>query len=232
MNIRGIYKTSLIDYPGRICTVLFCGGCNLRCRFCHNPDLACNKPHLERTTNEEALAFLHKRRGLIDGVTISGGEPTISKNIMQFISKVKNFSLEVKLDTNGLNPAAVEALVKDNLLDYAAVDVKTSPEKYEELAGQRIDFRNIIETIDILKNSGIDYELRTTCIPSYVTIDDLARIGKLVGRVKRYYLQQFTTHVPLLDQTIQMLEPYPVNILHEFRECVSSFSDFTDIRGI
>jgi len=145
MNIRGIYKTSLIDFPGKISTVLFSGGCNMRCRFCHNPDLACNWQDLELSSNEEALDIISRRKKVIDGVTISGGEPTLSKNIDSFIRQIKSLGLAVKLDSNGLKPDVISRLIGQNLVDYVAVDIKTSPEKYRSLTDSEADFASIVQ---------------------------------------------------------------------------------------
>jgi len=232
MNIRGIRKTSLIDYPGRICTVLFSGGCNLRCRYCHNPDLACNRSDLQSSTNEEALEYIERRKNQIDGVTLSGGEPTLSKNIIEFIEKIKKLSLSVKLDTNGLKPDVVDSLIKKKLLDYVALDVKTSPGKYRELTNCDVDTGLIKKTCAVLKKSGIAYEIRTTCIPGFVTMKDLSEIKNFLGRVKSYFLHQFVKDVPLIDESFVKIEPYPVKTLCEMLDFVKTFSDENGIRGI
>ena len=232
MNIRGIYKTSLIDYPGKISTVLFSGGCNLQCRFCHNPDLAANWGDMVLSSNEEVLDLLRKRKKIIDGVTISGGEPTLSRNIDSFIEKIKELSLAVKLDSNGLKPHVLERLIKKNLLDYAAIDIKTSPEKYPYLTNSDTDFSRIIESFDIVRASGIDYEARTTCIPAFVTMEDLASIRESIGPVKQYYLQQFQRDVRLLDRSWEIIEPYPPEVLLRFRDFILTFADRCEIRGI
>jgi pyruvate formate lyase activating enzyme len=232
MNIRGIYKTSLIDYPGKISTVLFSGGCNLQCRFCHNPDLAANWEDLALSSNEEALDLLRKRKRVIDGVTITGGEPTLSRNIESFIEKIKELNLAVKLDSNGLQPHVLERLIKKNLLDYAAIDIKTSPEKYPCVTNSDADFKRVIESFDIIRASGIDYEARTTCIPAYVTMEDLAGIRDAVGPLKQYYLQQFQRDVRLLDRSWEVIEPYPPEILRRFRDFILTFADRCEIRGI
>jgi len=232
MNIRGIYKTSLIDFPGKISTVIFSGGCNLRCRFCHNPDLACNWEDLALSSNEDALDLLRKRKKIVDSVTISGGEPTLSRNIDSFLEKIKELKLAVKLDSNGLQPQVLERLIKKNLLDYAAIDIKTSPEKYRFVTNSDADFNRIIESIDIVRRGGIDYEARTTCIPAFVTMEDLASIGDSIGPVKKYYLQQFQRDVRLLDRTWEIIEPYPPETLRLFSKFILTFADQCEIRGI
>jgi pyruvate formate lyase activating enzyme len=232
MNIRGIYKTSLIDFPGKISTVLFSGGCNMRCRFCHNPDLACNWQDLELSSNEEALDLISRRKKVIDGVTISGGEPTLSKNIDSFIRQIKSLGLAVKLDSNGLKPDVISRLIEQNLVDYVAVDIKTSPEKYRSLTDSEADFDSIVQCINILKKSGIDYEVRTTCVPGYVTLEDLAGIRDAIGRVRAYHLQQFQSDAHLLDPLWETIKPYPRETLLTFRDFVLTFADRCELRGL
>ncbi len=231
MNIRGIYKTSLIDYPGKICTVFFSGGCNLRCRYCHNSDLACNSSELPQYTDEEALALLVSRKHLIDAVTLSGGEPTLFDNIEWFAASIRDIGLSVKVDTNGLRPDVISALAGKQLIDYVALDIKTSPEKYSELAGVDIDFAAISETVTILKSSSIEYEIRTTCVPGYVTNSDLESIGEQIGTVKQYYLQQFRNDADLIDEALKTLQPYPIFLLDELCKTVLTFSEQCGIRG-
>ncbi|OHD63244.1 MAG: anaerobic ribonucleoside-triphosphate reductase activating protein [Spirochaetes bacterium RBG_13_51_14] len=232
MNIRGIYKTSLIDFPGKICTVLFSGGCNLRCRFCHNPDLADNWKVLELASNEEAIDLIRKRKKVIDAVTISGGEPTLSLNIDSFFEKIKELGMSIKLDSNGLHPEVISRLIGKRLLDYAAIDIKTSPEKYRLVTGTDVDFSRIVESIDILRTGGIDYEVRTTSIPGYVTLDDFAGIRDRIGRVRSYCLQQFHRDARLLDRSWESIEPYPVEKILAIREFVLTFADRCELRGI
>ena len=232
MNIRGIYKTSLIDYPGKISMVLFSGGCNLKCKYCHNPDFAENRENLESFTNNEVLNLLNERKNLIDGVTLSGGEPTLNHNIDDFIKDIKKMGLSIKLDTNGLKPDVVERLTSKKLLDYTAVDIKTSPDKYEDLTNTKIDFSKIVESINILKKSNSDYEIRTTCVPGFTGIDDFKVIKEFTGKVKRYYLQKFVSSIPLIDDSLKDLKPYSKNDINDFREFVQTFSETCDIRWV
>ena len=231
MNIKGVQKTSLVDFPGRLSTVLFAGGCNLNCKFCHNPELACNSCALSSYKNEEAIEFLNKRRGLIDGVVISGGEPTLSAGIDDFCRTMKENFLLVKIDTNGLRPKVIEKLLNSGLLDYVAIDMKTSPAKYNFLTDSNVDFSKIKRTIDAVRESGVDYELRTTCIPGFVTMEDFESIKSEIGHIKNYYLQQFVNTVTL-DASLQEYVPYTASVLHEFREFVQTFSDVCEIRGL
>ena len=231
MNIKGIHKTSLIDFPGSISAIIFSGGCNLRCRYCHNPDLACNSCGLQGYSNDEALSFIMSRIHLIDAVVLSGGEPTLSPRIKDFTKTIKNLGLKVKLDTNGFNPDIVNDLVLEGLLDYIAMDIKTSPEKYHLLTGNDSPFDTIIDTLDILRHSGVLYELRTTCIPEYVTMDDLFAIRDKVEHVDAYFLQQFV-NTTTLDEAFHTIQPYPPETLISFRQFVSTFADTCEVRGI
>ncbi len=231
MNFKGIHKTSLVDYPGKISTVLFAGGCNLNCRYCYNPELVNNSKELETLKVNDILASLKKRKKLIDGVVISGGEPTLLKNIDVFIESIKGIPLSVKIDTNGLKPDIIEALLSKNLLDYIAIDIKTSPEKYESLTRKKIDFTHIKRTIDMVKKSGVDYEIRTTCIPDYITLDDIKIIKKEIGKVKKYFLQQFVNKLTM-DTGMQIVKPYPVPVLNEFKEVVETFAEKCELRGV
>ncbi|HNX23665.1 MAG TPA: anaerobic ribonucleoside-triphosphate reductase activating protein [Spirochaetota bacterium] len=232
MNIRGLYKTSLVDYPGKVSSVIFTGGCNLRCGYCHNPELALNSPALEKIDESEVFAFLEKRKGLLDGITVSGGEPTMDRGLIPFLEKVKSLGFPVKLDTNGFFPRVVSECIEKKLIDYAAVDVKTSPEKYPSLTGKDVSFKDVLATLDILRNSLIDYEIRTTCVPGFVTIEDMTSIGAAAGRVKKYYLQQFVNIHTLLDSGIKMLSPYKTDYLNKLKDEAEKFSDFCSIRGI
>lgn len=204
----------------------------MRCLYCHNPELACNSSGISGISNEEVLDLVkaRRRRGLIDGVSLSGGEPTLAKNIEPFIRELRDAGLAIKLDTNGLNPSLVAKLLADNLLDYVAMDVKTSPEKYGDLTGARNAFPLVLRTINTVRESGIDYELRTTCVPHYVAMEDFVTIRGDIGHVRRYYLQQFVNLVTL-DESMGKVAPYPVTRLREFRDYVKTFADVCEIRG-
>jgi len=232
MNIRGLFKTSLVDYPGKVSAVIFIGGCNLRCGYCHNPELALNNPAIEKIEESEVLEFLKKRKGLLDGITVSGGEPTMDRGLIPFLEKVRTLGLSIKLDTNGFFPRVVYECLEKKLIDYAAVDVKTSPEKYPLLTGKDISFKDVLSTLEILKNSLTDFEIRTTCVPGFATVDDIKKIGEATGRLKKYYLQQFVNTNTLLDSGIKMLNPYSADYLRQLKAEAEKFSDFCSIRGI
>ncbi len=232
MNIRGLSKTSLVDYPGRVTAVIFTGGCNLRCGYCHNPALALNSDEFEKIDDEVVFQFLKKRKGLIDGVTVSGGEPTLDRDLLPFLARIKNEGFLVKLDTNGFLPSVIRECLKDKLVDYIAVDVKTSPGKYSSLTGVDADFNKLISTLDSIRSSETDYEIRTTCVPGFVTLEDITLIGNSVGKVKNWFLQQFVNIHTLLDPDAEKISPYPVPYLHLMRDEVLKFAGKCTIRGI
>ncbi len=231
MNIKGIQKTSLVDFPGIISTVLFYGGCNLNCRYCYNPELIVISDSLRSHSINEISSFLKNRQGLIDGVVITGGEPTLSDDLIEIAVLIKEIPLKLKIDSNGLKPEKINSLLEKKLIDYAAIDIKTSPEKYHSLTRKKIDFSLIKKTVELLKSHNIDYELRTTCIPEYVTLDDLKLIKDELGPVKRYYLQQYVNKITL-DKDFREIMPYSKPILQEFKKFIKTFSEVCEIRGI
>lgn len=231
MIIKGLQKTSLVDFPGRISSIIFLFGCNLRCGFCHNPDLVFNN-NSESINAGYVIDFLQKRSSLIEGVVVTGGEPAISAGLESFLQKIRDLSLQIKLDTNGLNPGIIGLLLKNNLIDYLAIDVKTSPGKYKKLTGVDVDFESIKTTIDLAREAGTDYEIRTTCVPGFVDMNDLEIIKHEIGIVKKYYLQQFVNSVEMVDPAFKDLQPYKKETMYKFREFVTGFSEVCEVRGI
>ena len=232
MNVRGIYKSSLIDYPGKIATVIFNSGCNFRCGFCHNPDFVINSHMLKEVHYDEIIRFIVSRAKLIDGVVVSGGEPTLSEDLPEFLEKIKECGFCIKLDTNGSHPEIIEDLLSKNLLDYIALDIKTSPKLYPELTFSDITFDKILETLSFIKKSGIEYELRTTCIPGFINCEILEEIGGLTGNVKAYYLQQFSILPSLLDNNYKSITPFRIDYLNDLLSIVRKFSETCSIRGV
>ena len=165
MRIGGIQKISLIDFPGKVSTVIFTQGCNFRCEFCHNPSLVLPEMFNHVIDDGEVLSFLESRKGLIDGVVLSGGEPTIQADLCQFIEKTKKMGFLIKLDTNGTNPDVLSDLYSKNLLDYVAMDIKHTLGKYSTIVGKNTDIQKIQQSISIIMNSGVDYEFRTNFTP-------------------------------------------------------------------
>ncbi|HBW36911.1 anaerobic ribonucleoside-triphosphate reductase activating protein [Desulfosporosinus sp. BICA1-9] len=176
MNIAGFVKTSFVDYPGKIASVVFTQGCNLRCGYCHNVSLLDTNDTSNAILPEEIFEWLSKRKGMIDAVVVSGGEPTLQKNLHVFIEELKAMSLLVKLDTNGTNPDSLRALIDDKLLDFIAMDLKAPLSKYEHITGtSQLELSSIRESMEIIKNSGLEHEFRTTLCPE-LEADDIPSI--------------------------------------------------------
>ena len=189
MLIGGFQKTSLIDFPKKIAAIVFTQGCNFRCHYCHNPELVteCNKIADEKLI----LDFLDTRKGKLDGVVITGGEPSLQKDLTDFIFKVKEKGFEVKLDTNGSNPDVIVDLTEKNLLDYIAMDIKAPLSKYQDIVDCAVDVLQIKDSVDFIKNCGVDYEFRTTTVKPLLAVSDFDEIGNIIKNSKRYFLQNF-----------------------------------------
>lgn len=195
MKISGLIKTSLIDFPGKVAAVVFTQGCNFRCGFCHNPSLIfANKKG--NFNNEDVLIYLRKRKNLLDGVVITGGEPTIQRGLLGFIKEIKDLGLLVKLDTNGSNPAMLEAAINLKLVDYIAMDIKANLMNYKKISGFD-DTKKITKSINLIINSNIDYEFRTTVLPYYHNINEFLEIGKMINGAERYTIQGFRSKITL-----------------------------------
>ena len=189
MIISGFQKLSLVDFDGHISATIFVSGCNFACPFCHNAGLVNgSEPQISES---EVLEYLSKRFGLLDGVCVSGGEPTLYPDLPKFISKLKSIGYLVKLDTNGTNPEMVKYLVENKLVDYIAMDIKNSEDNYNKTIGKDYDFGKIKTTIEYIINCGVDYEFRTTLVKSLHTFEDIQKIEKLIACAKKYYLQKF-----------------------------------------
>jgi len=191
MQIGGLKKFSLIDYPGKVSAVVFTQGCNFRCPFCHNPELVLPKLFRESIPMDEILEFLENRKGKIDGVVVTGGEPTIQPGLLSFLRFVKDLGYFVKLDTNGTNPEVINQCIGLGLVDFFAMDIKAPFEKYEVLAGIYIDLVDIIESKSLIINSGIDYQFRTTFAKDYLDEEDIDKIKVALKGVKDYKIQEY-----------------------------------------
>lgn len=191
MNIQGFQKLTMLDFPGKTACTVFTGGCNLRCPFCHNVPLVLS-PESESIDEDEIFSYLEKRKGVLDGVAITGGEPLIQKDISGFIKKIKSMGFLVKLDTNGFFPEALEELINERLVDYVAMDVKNSKEKYALTCGkENLDISPFEKSLALLKRGKVDYELRTTVIKEFHTVFDIESICRWIEGAPRYFLQAF-----------------------------------------
>jgi pyruvate formate lyase activating enzyme len=192
MNIGGIQKSSLIDYPGKLSSVIFCSGCNFDCPYCHNPDLVSGRPACPKHVDTEMLfGFLDQRRGFLDGVVVSGGEPTLQPDLLELCRKIKELGFPVKLDTNGSRPRVINRLVEADLVDYIAMDLKTDPVLYQSYIKPDCRPDPIVESIELIMESGVDYEFRTTCVKPIVTSRTVANILELIPGARLYALQRF-----------------------------------------
>ena len=200
MNIAGVQKVTLLDYPGKVACEIFTQGCNFECPFCQNSSLI-PITNTGEFSEEEIFEYLNLRKNILDGVVITGGEPTVQKDLKGFIKKIKDLGLLVKLDTNGGNPKVLQELIDEELVDYVAMDIKNIFNKYNITAGKKINLDNIKKSIEILKASKIDYEFRTTIIKEMHSLDDIISICKLVGNAK-YYLQNFEDSENVIDHSL------------------------------
>jgi len=231
MIIKGFQKLSLIEYPEKISAIVFLGNCNFRCHFCYNTDLVKNYDKLPDIPEKKILDFLSTRKGLVDGLAITGGEPTLHKDLPVFIKKVKDLGFLVMLETNGSNPKMLKELIDKKLVDYIAMDIKAPLEKYDEVAGVKVNKKKIQESIEIIRNSGVDYEFRTTVIPKHFKKEDALAIGKWLKGSKRFYIQQFRSD-KTLDESYKKMEAYSPEKMKELVEIMKPFFDSVKVRGI
>lgn len=201
MNIQGLQKLTLLDFPEHTACTVFTGGCDLRCPFCHNVPLVLDPTGGDRIAEEDFFAFLDKRKGLLDGVAVTGGEPLLQPDISAFLAKIKSHGFGVKLDTNGAFPEKLESLINAGLVDYVAMDIKNRPEKYALTSGvPGLSYEPFKKSIGIIMTSGVDYEFRTTVVDEFHTVDDISAIGEEIKGAKRYFLQAFKDS-GILDET-------------------------------
>lgn len=235
MEFKGFIKTSLIEYPGKIVSVAFVGGCNFRCPFCQNPDLVLNSQSLPSISEKEIIDHLLFKRKWLDGLVITGGEPMLEEDLPNFLSKIKKEGFLVEIETNGTNPGMLRDLVGKSLVDYLALDIKAPLEweKYRKAAGivdEKL-FENVKESMRILSKSNIDYELRTTVVPGLVDQEDVISIAERIKGAKKYVLQQFMPKVTL-DKQYGKIEPYSKTQLEEMKEKIANYVELCEIRGV
>jgi pyruvate formate lyase activating enzyme len=191
MKIGSLQRFSLIDYPGKICAIVFTQGCNFRCPYCHNPELVNTNQYGECLPKEEVLSFLERRKGKLDAVNITGGEPALQPGLTALIKKIREMDYLVKIDTNGSLPEVLDELIGMKLIDWIAMDVKAPLAKYAEITKSSVDTDNIRKSISLIMKSGIEYEFRTTIVRSLLNEDDVVTIGRLIKGASRCVLQKF-----------------------------------------
>lgn len=227
MEFVGLDKMSLLDYEDYVSAVIFAPKCNFRCPFCHNGDSVLNS-----TTEipfEEIISYLKSRKGLLDAVVVTGGEPTLMNDLENKIRQIKELGYKVKLDTNGTNPELLEHLIKEKLIDYVAMDIKNSPAKYALTAGcQKVNLDKIKQSIAILKSSGIRYEFRTTLVKEFHDFSDIPEIGKLVEGAKKIYLQKFVDREGVIQKG---LHPIDEDIVTLYKKDLERFVSEVYLRG-
>ena len=230
MNIGGFQKTSLLDYPDTISAIIWTIGCNFRCPFCYNKNLVLG--NVQPIPEEEILAFLKKRSGLLEGLVITGGEPLMQEDIVGFCQQVKKLDYLIKIDTNGTYPKRLQELLDHTLVDYIAMDIKAPQKKYHQLTGVKTPLARIKQSIDLITKAGIAYEFRTTVVPELLTKDDIVAIAQWIQGSERYYLQQFKINPPLVSLKAEQIKPYPPAYLKEIIAEIQPYVDHCELRGV
>ena len=229
MRIYGMEKLSLVDYDGKVATTLFTGSCNFRCGFCHNSPLVLDFKNLPTINEEEIFSYLKKRVGILEGVCISGGEPTLEKDLASFIEKIKGLGYSVKLDTNGTNPEIVKSLINNGLIDYLAMDIKNDRENYSKIIGfDSYDTKQVENTVDFLLNGKFPYEFRTTLIKEFHTQENIAKIGEWIKGANKYFLQKFKDSESCIQSHLSAVENSQVI---KFRDILLKDIPNTFLRG-
>jgi pyruvate formate lyase activating enzyme len=219
MKIGGLQKVSLIDYPGRISAILFTQGCNFRCPYCHNPELVDPTRYGETLSEKEVLAYLEKRRGRLDAVTLSGGEPTLQPDLLSFTRQIREYGYLVKVDTNGSRPDVLEKLFDSGLVDYLAMDIKGPPEKYQRITKSDIQRETIRQSIELIIASGVEYEFRTTVVKTLLNTEDFSEIAKLIKPARLFVLQAFVPS-KALEERFLTEAPFARDELEQIRQSI------------
>ena len=230
MLILGLQKTTLLDYPGKIASTIFTGGCNFKCPYCHNRDLVIPPADVMAYSNEEIFNHLHEKSKVLDGVCITGGEPTLHKDLPEFIKQIKDMGLLVKLDSNGTNPDMISSLIDEGLIDYVAMDIKHSKAKYNSIACMNhFDLTPIEASVSLLIEGKIDYEFRTTIMKECHELTDMEEIGQWLAGAKAYYLQSYRESEQVINP---IFSPQSLETLESFVEVLKPYIPNTSIRGV
>jgi len=231
VEIGGLKKVTLIDYPGRIAATVFLCGCNFRCPWCYSSELVLPEKIKKqpRISEKDFFNFLKERKELLEGVVICGGEPTVHKDLPFFLKKIKKLGYLVKIDTNGSNPGMLKKLIDEKLIDYVAMDIKAPKEKYSKAVGAKVDVKKIQKSIDILRKSKVDYEFRSTIIPGVHNKKDIIDMARWIRGGKAYYLQQFRPE-KTIDPKFEKIKPYSQEYLIEIQKAIVPFFDVCQVR--
>jgi len=231
MQIGGLQKLTLIDYPGRLAATVFLIGCDFKCPWCYSSELVLPEKIKKqpKISEKQFFNFLKERKKLLDGLVLCGGEPTINKKLPELIKKIRKLGYQVKLDTNGSNPKMLKKLINDKLIDYVAMDIKAPKEKYKKILGKKVKIEDIEKSIKILKEGKVDYEFRTTVVPTVLDKKDILEIAKWIRGAKRYYLQNFRPE-KTIDPKFEKIKPYPQEYLLEIQKAISPFFEVCQVR--
>ena len=227
MNVQGYQKLTLLDFPGKTACTVFTGGCNLRCPFCHNAGLV-RTPMAEQNATAEVLEYLAKRRGILDGVCVTGGEPLLQPDLAEFLKQVRDLGYAIKLDTNGSLPDRLAAILAQGLVDYVAMDIKSSPQGYGLATGADIDPAVYARSVQILKESGVPHEFRTTAVGGIHTPEDFVHIGQWLGEVPAYFIQRFVDSGQLLGEGFH---PFSLEEMEHLLTTVREYIPAAQLRG-
>lgn len=226
MNFYGLQKTTLLDYPGLVAATIFTGGCNFKCPYCHNYSLISPTASNSIYSEDEILSFLKRRSGILKGVCITGGEPTLHNELPTFIKKVKSLSLKVKLDTNGSNPTMLKNLVNNNWIDYVAMDIKTSPNKYSQITNNPSVLSSVLKSVHFLKDSTIPYEFRTTIVKELHSDNEILEIAHWLKGCNQYFLQTYKDN----DEIPYLLHAHSEAMMKHFSDILKPFISNVFIR--
>lgn len=229
MEIKGLLRTSLIDYPGKIAAVVFLSRCNMNCFFCYNRDLVLDSSRLPAISEKEFLKFLEERKGLLDGVVITGGEPTLHEGLLGFISQVKTLGFLVKLDTNGTNPDLLKDAIDKKLVDFIAMDVKAPLDSYPLITNVRVDIEKLKQSIKLVKESGIDYEFRTTVVQEIHNAEIIKKLTDELKPAKKYVIQNFRP-VSTIDPDFLEKKPFTKEELDEMKTAALKYVNNVEVR--
>ena len=237
MKLGGLENLTLIDYPGKVAATVFTVGCNFRCPYCYSSELVIPEKIKDQTIilEKDFFDFIENRKGLLEGVVICGGEPTIHQDLPDFIKKIKEKGFLVKLDSNGSNPEVLESLIQNKLIDYVAMDVKGPKEKYGIMTGLNAQWDNVMmekidKSINLLKNSKIDYEFRTTVVPDVLKKEDILKIANWIKPAKKYYLQNYRAEKETINPEFMNKKAYSEEFLLDIQKEISSFFDICKVR--
>ena len=230
LNFHGFQNVTLLDYPGKVASTVFLGGCNFRCPFCHNGTLVVNPNRYQTISDTEVLEYLRSKSKVLDGVCVTGGEPLLY-DIEPFLQEVKQIGLLVKIDHNGTKPEKLQQLIEHRLVDFVTVDIKNSPQKYSQTIGvHNFDLKPVQRTIDLLRDGAVDYEFRTTVVKGLHDADDFPDIGKMIEGAKQYFLQQYVDSGDILHNN--NFSSYTQLEMQQFVDIIKPYVPNTHVRGI